>query len=67
MTLEFYNPAFEPLAMGATVHPEKRRVALRVPFVVSKSPEMALFGGIDVDVSEADVAAIRDTLLRATD
>ena len=37
------------------------------PFVVSKSPAMAMFGGIDVDISEADVAALRDVLISATD
>lgn len=37
------------------------------PFVVSKSPAMAMFGGIDVDISESDVTALRDILVRATD
>ena len=37
------------------------------PFVVSKSPAMAMFGGMDVDISEPDVIALRDLLVRATD
>ncbi len=37
------------------------------PFVVSRSPAMAMFGGMDVDISEADVTALRDLLVRATD
>ena len=37
------------------------------PFVVSKSPAMAMFGGIDVDISEADVTVLRDILMGATD
>lgn len=35
------------------------------PFVVSKSPAMAMFGGIDVDISEADVTVLRDILMGA--
>ena len=37
------------------------------PFVVSKSPAMAMFGGIDVDISEADVTVLRDILMSASD
>ena len=37
------------------------------PFVVSKSPAMAMFGGVDVDISEADVTILRDILMSATE
>lgn len=35
------------------------------PFVVSKSPVMAMFGGLDVDISDSDVTSLRDLLISA--
>ena len=37
------------------------------PFVVLKSPATAMFGGIDVDISLADVTELREILVLSTD
>ena len=37
------------------------------PIMVSKSSAMAMFGGLDVDISDSDVSSLRYVLIQATD
>ena len=39
----------------------------KAPIVVSRSPAMAMFGGLDVDIADSDVASLRDVLIQAAD
>ena len=56
--------AFRGLARRELFNPVVHESA---PFVVSRSPAMAMFGGMDVDISESDVTVLRDILVSAAD